>query len=589
MTMFNHKAFLELSPVAAYRTTPAGAIEWANEAMAAMLGYGSVEHLLSGRSERFYVDIAERREWQQQLERSPNGCVLCFKTSWQKPDGKIITVKNSARVIRENDKIIAYEGVVLDITSSASPTKIDSKVVFGLGDWPEEHLRDVPICASRKNLHGEITWANNAFLNREKISEEELFKSKNTDEKLYGKQAADDYYVTDQLVITSRNPQLFNDKHPFGSTEQRDVQVLKIPLFSPDRSSVVGIQIFFWEVDSLLSTFNDLVRARHHEALYKALFHTKFTMEYEVDCDGYFLDVNDKIVEVTGRPREDWVDCHFSDFVVPHCVPTVQAELNKKLQITGRHSISHYEVEILNYERKIIPLEITSRPKVEDGEIVGILGYARDLSENRELQRNRLEDIVRRLDNGLKILEGVITHAAQNVSERIAKNTLISCQGRLIVLRALHAAMFHATNWTTLNAKQLFDQLLPELVFVHQLTGKLSQGRIEVDENIALKIDTLFDLSMILNELVANAFRDMKQVPHVNPKIGVSLVQCGTDYTFSVGGDECVMDTSFDVTGSDTSEYGEQLVNALVRQLRGELRYVVGNTGKIAVLKFTAN
>jgi PAS domain S-box-containing protein len=99
-----------------YVSTKAGKPLVSNPAIIKMLGYDSFEDISKRDIEKEgYPDPSERRRFQEIMERE--GKVVNFETIWIKKDGTPINVIESSNPIRdEAGNIIAYEGIVKDIT-----------------------------------------------------------------------------------------------------------------------------------------------------------------------------------------------------------------------------------------------------------------------------------------------------------------------------------------------------------------------------------------------------------------------------------------------------------------------------------------
>src|SRR5688572_23833906 len=83
---------LALLPLGVYRTDPEGKIEYANSALAELLGYTDAASVKEDKSPRFYVDLNDRRKWQEELQSSPSGKLIGFRTNWRRLDGRRIEV-----------------------------------------------------------------------------------------------------------------------------------------------------------------------------------------------------------------------------------------------------------------------------------------------------------------------------------------------------------------------------------------------------------------------------------------------------------------------------------------------------------------
>ena len=110
------RSIFENTTIGLYRTTPEGRILLANPTLVRMLGCETFEDLSRRDLEKFGFDSQHPREmFRQQVESK--GEVIGLEAAWKRKDGTTITVRESARAIRDTDgRVLYYEGTVEDIT-----------------------------------------------------------------------------------------------------------------------------------------------------------------------------------------------------------------------------------------------------------------------------------------------------------------------------------------------------------------------------------------------------------------------------------------------------------------------------------------
>jgi diguanylate cyclase (GGDEF)-like protein/PAS domain S-box-containing protein len=110
-----HRQLVDNVPVGIYRTTPEGELLEANRALARILGYPDREALLRADVQSVYIDPSDREQWMAKL--SAEGTVSDFELQLRRTDGAVIWVRDSARVVRDDqERIVCYEGALQDIT-----------------------------------------------------------------------------------------------------------------------------------------------------------------------------------------------------------------------------------------------------------------------------------------------------------------------------------------------------------------------------------------------------------------------------------------------------------------------------------------
>lgn len=117
-------AFFRRMPVAFYRTSTTGKLVAANPALANILGYDSVEEMMSALEnvETVYMDPHQRTLWLERM--ASEGVIHDFDMQLTRPDGKTTWVRDSARAIRDdNGEIVYYEGSLIDVTDKIEAQK----------------------------------------------------------------------------------------------------------------------------------------------------------------------------------------------------------------------------------------------------------------------------------------------------------------------------------------------------------------------------------------------------------------------------------------------------------------------------------
>jgi PAS domain S-box-containing protein len=102
--------------IGVYRTTPDGRVLTANAALVKMLGFSSFEELAARNLETDgFGPINPRSHFKQLVEQK--GLIRGLESAWHMHDGRVIYVRENARVVRgKNGEILCYEGTVEDIS-----------------------------------------------------------------------------------------------------------------------------------------------------------------------------------------------------------------------------------------------------------------------------------------------------------------------------------------------------------------------------------------------------------------------------------------------------------------------------------------
>lgn len=110
------RSIFEQSPVGIYRTTPDGKVLLGNKKLIEMLGYHSFEDLEKLNLEADDYPMKESRNaFKERIEKTDE--VIGDVYTWYRKDGSSIIVRDSTKVVRdENGNVLYYQGVIEDIT-----------------------------------------------------------------------------------------------------------------------------------------------------------------------------------------------------------------------------------------------------------------------------------------------------------------------------------------------------------------------------------------------------------------------------------------------------------------------------------------
>jgi len=132
----------------------------------------------------------------------------------------------------------------------------------------------------------------------------------------------------------------------------------------------------------------------HSERRFRDLFENANDIIYTVDLDGHFTSVNKAMERLTGYTRDEVRHMSLSQLVAPSDHGLMHQMIGGKVAENMRTTC---ELEIIAKDGRRVPLEVSTRPIVEDGWPVGVQAIGRDITERR-----RAEAEIRRLNAGLE-------------------------------------------------------------------------------------------------------------------------------------------------------------------------------------------
>ena len=122
---------------------------------------------------------------------------------------------------------------------------------------------------------------------------------------------------------------------------------------------------------------------RQSEQRYRALVEAAPDVIFTLSMDGTITSLNPAFERLTGWSRSEWLGKHFSSLVHPEDLPAAKDLFQRALRT--RKPLT-YELRILTKSGHYLVGEFTSTPQLVEGEVVGILGIARDITDRKQME-----------------------------------------------------------------------------------------------------------------------------------------------------------------------------------------------------------
>jgi PAS domain S-box-containing protein len=150
------------STIGIYQTSRDGEILLANPTLVEMLGYESFEKLKSRNlTDDYYDPEYQRSDFIQKIEQT--GTVKGLESAWKRVDNSILMVRESARIIRNNEgQILYYEGVVEDITESKR-RELEMQIQWEIGHSVSNTSNSTELMSLIHDSLRKVVYAENCF------------------------------------------------------------------------------------------------------------------------------------------------------------------------------------------------------------------------------------------------------------------------------------------------------------------------------------------------------------------------------------------------------------------------------------------
>ncbi len=126
---------------------------------------------------------------------------------------------------------------------------------------------------------------------------------------------------------------------------------------------------------------------RRSEEKYRNLFETATDGIFTLDLKTRFTSGNKRAEEMCGYNRGELIGKYATVILSEEEIPRMADAFKRVL----KGEINTYETKIITKSGELIPVEVTSSPIEIDGEIIGTMGIARDITERKQMEAERAE------------------------------------------------------------------------------------------------------------------------------------------------------------------------------------------------------
>lgn len=183
---------------------------------------------------------------------------------------------------------------------------------------------------------------------------------------------------------------------PFGAHEMREV-----------------IENIFLDVEIIKKNQELRQEVKRSEYRYRDLLENADDLIFTLDSEGIFVYINNRFSALTDKQKDNWIGHSFLSLIAPD--DRDLAWNHYEMAHQGRARVFEARVDGVPDTGKVLSFNIT--PIVERGQIVGSMGIARDVTEQKRMEKEILdlknfnESIIQSMEAGLLTvdLEGIVT------------------------------------------------------------------------------------------------------------------------------------------------------------------------------------
>lgn len=125
------------------------------------------------------------------------------------------------------------------------------------------------------------------------------------------------------------------------------------------------------------------IQLQENQERFESLFYNNPDAIFKFDLEGKFIDVNPGCTELIGYSAEKLLEMSFAPLIVSEDLLTAF----NNFQLAAEGTPSRYELSVMRADGQRRNLEVTAFPMKQRGEITGVYGIAKDITEKIEHQK----------------------------------------------------------------------------------------------------------------------------------------------------------------------------------------------------------
>jgi PAS domain S-box-containing protein len=318
-----------------------------------------------------------------------------------------------------------------------------------------------------------------------------------------------------------------------------------------------------------------------YEKRYRRLFESAKDGILILNADnGMIVDVNPFLIEMLGYSREQFLKKNIWDISAFKNID-YSKQLYKELQ--DKDYVRYEDLPLETSGGKQIHVEFVSNVYLVNNERV-IQCNIRDITERKKYEKTLTDDIDKkeallneiqhRIKNSFSIITSLI-HLRSNVTQsEETKNTLEELALRIKSISDLYSLLNGTNSIYEVQLKAYCNKVIDSMLSLSR-NIKINKHI----EEISIPTKNAATIGMILVELLSNAIK--YAFPYSDGTINIELKKVNSQIVLIVEDDGIGLLNDFNIT--ESKSLGLQLVNLMVSQLNGKIKFIPGNGTKIFV------
>jgi len=238
-----------------------------------------------------------------------------------------------------------------------------------------------------------------------------------------------------------------------------------------------------------------------------------------------------------------------------------------------------FEIETRDKDYKNVYLEVFLNPIYENEKVVEVSGIAHNITEKKHVQQRMelslkekevlLREVHHRVKNNMQVISSILNLQSSYVSDEYALTLLKESQNRIKTMAYIHESLYQNKSFTSVNFSDYVHTLVNNIVQSYSSSSEKIKLELNIDK-ITLSLDSSIPAGLIINELITNAIKHA--FPGSKQGTIVFNLKCENNFVFLELKDNGV-GFAPGIDFENSHSLGLQLVNTLIEQIEGELKF----------------
>ena len=175
------------------------------------------------------------------------------------------------------------------------------------------------------------------------------------------------------------------------------------------------------DFEGVLSVFTDIKdrkeaeqKLKESEEQYRSYVENARDIIFSISSDGIITSLNPVVEFITGWLPDEWIGKPFLPLVHEEDLPLI---LEAVQSILSQRRFPAIEMRLLKKNGNYVPVEIKASPQLRDGEVIGMLGIARNITKRKEA-----EEALRKVKLEEERYHAMMSHFVNNDMQKIISN-----------------------------------------------------------------------------------------------------------------------------------------------------------------------